>query len=142
MTETAEGTLLCEPPAELKENAVITRYMGWLEENRGLSFEGYNELWEWSVDDVEGFWSSLWEFLEVKSSKPYERVLAKREMPGAEWFPGAELNYAEHAFRNARDDEPALVHRSELRPLSAATGSSPICPTCRRPSSPSWRARP
>src|ERR687893_227752 len=117
MTETAEGNLLWEPPAELEENAVITRYMRWLEENRGLSFEDYNELWGWSVEDVEGFWSSLWEFLEVKASKPYERVLAKREMPGAEWFPGAELNYAEHAFRNARDDEPALVHRSELRPL-------------------------
>src|ERR687893_5620 len=117
MTETAEGNLLWEPPAELEENAVITRYMRWLEENRGLSFEDYNELWGWSVEDVEGFWSSLWEFLEVKASKPYEMVLAKREMPGAEWFPGAELNYAEHAFRNARDDEPALVHKSELRPL-------------------------
>jgi acetoacetyl-CoA synthetase len=118
MTETSEGTLLWEPPAELKENAVITRYMGWLEEKMDLSFDGYNELWEWSVSDVEGFWSSLWEFLEVKASKPYERVLAKREMPGAEWFPGAELNYAEHAFGNARSDAPALVHRSELRPLA------------------------
>jgi acetoacetyl-CoA synthetase len=118
MTETSEGTLLWEPPAELKENAVITRYMGWLEEKKDLSFDGYNELWEWSVSDVEGFWSSLWEFLEVKASKPYERVLAKREMPGAEWFPGAELNYAEHAFGNARSDAPALVHRSELRPLA------------------------
>jgi acetoacetyl-CoA synthetase len=118
MTETSEGTLLWEPPAELKENATITRYMGWLEENKDLSFDGYNELWEWSVNDVEGFWSSLWEFLEVKASKPYERVLAKREMPGAEWFPGAELNYAEHAFGNARSDAPALVHRSELRPLA------------------------
>ena len=118
MTETSEGTLLWEHPSELKENAVITRYMGWLEENKDLSFDGYNELWEWSVSDVEGFWSSLWEFLEVKASKPYERVLAKREMPGAEWFPGAELNYAEHAFGNARSDAPALVHRSELRPLA------------------------
>jgi acetoacetyl-CoA synthetase len=117
MTETAEGTLLWEPSAELKENAVITRYMGWLKENKDLSFEDYGELWEWSVNDVEEFWSSLWEFLDVKSSKPYEKVLGKKEMPGAEWFPGAELNYAEHAFRNAQPDEPALVHRSELRPL-------------------------
>src|SRR5215212_5185854 len=117
MTETAEGTLLWEPPAELKDNAVITRYMGWLKENKNLSFEDYGELWEWSVTDVEGFWSSLWEFLDVKSSKPYERALAKKEMPGAEWFPGAQLNYAEHAFRNAQPDEPALVHKSEIRPL-------------------------
>jgi acetoacetyl-CoA synthetase len=117
LTETAEGTLLWEPSAELKENAVISRYMGWLKENRDLSFEDYGELWEWSVNDVEGFWSSLWEFLDVRSSKPYEKVLAKKEMPGAEWFPGAELNYAEHAFRNAQPDEPALIHKSELRPL-------------------------
>src|ERR671911_312369 len=117
MTETSEGTLLWEPPAELKENAVITRYMGWLEKNKNLSFEDYGELWEWSVTDVESFWSSLWEFLDVKSSKPYERALAKKEMPGAEWFPGAQLNYAEHAFRNAQPDEPALVHKSEIRPL-------------------------
>src|ERR671913_1029796 len=117
MTETSEGTLLWEPPAELKENAVITRYVGWLKESKDLSFDDYNELWEWSVNDVEGFWSSLWEFFEVKASSAYERVLAGREMPGSEWFPGAELNYAEHAFRNARDDEPALVHKSELRPL-------------------------
>src|SRR5919112_6818055 len=120
MTETAEGTLLWEPPGELKDNAVITRYMRWLKENRNLQFEDYGELWEWSVTDVEGFWSSLWKFLDVKFSKPYERALAKREMPGAEWFPGAELNYAEHVFRNAgeRLDEPALVHKSETRPLS------------------------
>src|SRR5215210_6127055 len=117
MTETSEGTLLWEPPAELKENAIITRYVGWLKESKDLSFDDYNELWEWSVNDVEGFWSSLWEFLDVKSSKPYERALAKKVMPGAEWFPGAALNYAEHAFRNARDDEPALVHKSEIRPL-------------------------
>ena len=78
MTETAEGTLLWEPPGELKDNAVITRYMRWLKENRNLQFEDYGELWEWSVTDVEGFWSSLWEFLDVKSSKPYERALTKR----------------------------------------------------------------
>ena len=120
MTETSEGTLLWEPSAGMKENAVITRYMGWLEETKNLSFADYDELWEWSVDDVEGFWSSLWEFLDVRASKPYERVLAKREMPGAEWFSGAELNYAENIFRNAgeRPDGPALVHGSEIRPLA------------------------
>jgi acetoacetyl-CoA synthetase len=117
MTETSEGTLLWEPPAALKENAVICRYMGWLKENKNLSFDDYGELYAWSVSDVEGFWSSLWEFLDVKASEPYERVLTGREMPGTEWFPGAELNYAEHAFRNAQLDEPALVHKSELRPL-------------------------
>jgi acetoacetyl-CoA synthetase len=117
MTETAEGTLLWEPPEEFKENAVISRYMKWLKDERDLSFSNYDELWGWSVTDLDGFWSSLWEYFDVRSSSPYEKVLRKREMPGAQWFPGTELNYAEHAFRNARPDEPALVHKSEIRPL-------------------------
>ena len=117
MTEAAEGTLLWEPSPEFRENATITRYMGWLERERNLSFEDYTALWEWSVTDIDGFWSSLWEFFDVQSSKPYREVLGRREMPGAEWFPGTELNYAEHVFRNAHEDGPALVHASELRPL-------------------------
>jgi acetoacetyl-CoA synthetase len=84
---------------------------------KDLPFEDYTALWEWSVTDIDGFWSSLWEFFDVQSSKPYEAVLGRREMPGAEWFPGAELNYAEHVFRNAHGMDPALIHASELRPL-------------------------
>jgi acetoacetyl-CoA synthetase len=121
MTETVEGTLLWEPSEELKENANISRYMRWLEDEKGLSFSDYGELWEWSVTELEEFWTSIWEYFEVKASKPYERVLSQREMPGANWFEGAELNYAEHAFRNARPDEPAVLHRSELRPLGEMT---------------------
>jgi acetoacetyl-CoA synthetase len=117
MTETTEGTLLWEPSEEFKENAVISRYMKWLKDERALSFDGYDELWEWSVTDLDGFWSSVWDYFEVRSSNPYERVLGRREMPGAQWFPGTELNYAEHAFRNARPDEPALVYKSESRQL-------------------------
>jgi acetoacetyl-CoA synthetase len=117
MTETTEGTLLWEPSEEFKENSRVSRYLKWLEDEKGHSFDDYGELWEWSVTDLEGFWASMWEFCEVEASRPYEKVLAKREMPGAEWFTGAELNYAEHVFRNARTDEPALVHKAELRPL-------------------------
>jgi acetoacetyl-CoA synthetase len=117
MTETAEGTLLWEPSEEFKERAGISHYMRWLREEKGLSFDDYAELWEWSVTDLEGFWGSVWEYCDVRATKPYERVLARREMPGAEWFPGAELNYAEHVFKNARADEPAIVHQSEIRPL-------------------------
>ena len=117
MTEATEGTVLWEPSPELRESSTIARYMEWLERERGLSFENYTALWEWSVTDLEGFWSSLWEFFEVQSSKAYEAVLGRREMPGARWFPGAEINYAEHVFRNARQGRPALIHASELRPL-------------------------
>jgi acetoacetyl-CoA synthetase len=119
VTETAEGTPLWEPSEEFKENARISDYMEWLKDEKDLSFGDYNELWEWSVTDLEGFWVSIWEYCGVDSSKPYERVLAKREMPGAEWFTGTELNYAEHVLRHAagRLDEPAILHQSEVRTL-------------------------
>ncbi|MBA3704231.1 MAG: AMP-binding protein, partial [Rubrobacteraceae bacterium] len=93
--------------------------MAWLKAEKDLSFRDYSELWEWSVTDLEGFWASIWEYCDVKVSKPYERVLGKREMPGAEWFPGAELNYAEHVLRHAADhpDGPAILHQSEARSL-------------------------
>ena len=119
MTETREGTPLWEPSGEFKQNTVVTRYMRWLEDEKNFSFEDYSALWEWSVNDLEGFWGSLWEYFGVTATEPYERVLGRREMPGAQWFPGSELNYAEHVFRNADDrpDEPAIVYRSEIRPL-------------------------
>jgi acetoacetyl-CoA synthetase len=117
MTETSEGILLWEPSEGFKEKARISHYMKWLKDEKDLSFEDYAELWEWSVTDLDGFWASIWEYCGVKASKPYERVLARREMPGMEWFTGAELNYAEHFFRDAPSDEPAILHQSEIRPL-------------------------
>jgi acetoacetyl-CoA synthetase len=86
--------------------------MEWLRQRRGLGFETYGELWQWSVSDLDGFWSSIWEFFEVRGGVGFDRVLAERRMPGARWFPGAELNYAEHALRR-RDDHLAAVFRSE-----------------------------
>ncbi|MGF1471439.1 MAG: acetoacetate--CoA ligase [Rubrobacteraceae bacterium] len=123
MTESTEGTLLWEPSEELKENANISSYMRWLEENKELSFGSYGELWEWSVADPEEFWASIWDYFDVQASKPYTEVLGSRQMPGAEWFPGAELNYAEHVFRNAgtKPDEPAIMHQSEVRDLGTVT---------------------
>ena len=123
MTEAAEGALLWEPSEEFKENANISRYMEWLEREKGLHFDDYGELWEWSVTDLEEFWASIWEYFDVQASTPYERVLGSHEMPGTKWFEGAELNYAEHVFRNAAErlDEPAVMQQSELRSLSEVT---------------------
>ena len=86
---------------------------------RARGFADYHELWRWSVDDLEGFWGALWEWFEIDS--PYERVLGSRAMPGAEWFPGASLNYAEHLFDAARPGEVAIVHASESQPLAEVT---------------------
>jgi acetoacetyl-CoA synthetase len=107
-----EGTTLWVPDERTRARAVITRYLAWLQDARGLRFPGYDELWQWSVTDLEGFWESIWQFFEVRSAQPYTRVLADRRMPGARWFPGALLNYAEHALRR-RDDGVAVIARSE-----------------------------
>src|SRR5205823_14801669 len=109
------------PSPERIASATITRYREWLNETRGLSLEDYGDLWQWSVDELEDFWASIWEFFEVEASEPYERVLSTREMPGARWFPGARLSYAEHVFRRRADDEVAIRHASELRPLAEWT---------------------
>jgi acetoacetyl-CoA synthetase len=108
---------LWEPAAELVERARMTEYMRWLAAERGLDFDGYHELWRWSVTDLEGFWSSIWDFFEVQADGGYEGVLSGHQMPGAEWFAGTRLNYAEHAFAGKDDDEPAILHASELREL-------------------------
>jgi acetoacetyl-CoA synthetase len=108
---------LWEPSAELVERARMTEYMRWLSAERGLELDGYDDLWRWSVDDLEGFWSSIWDFFGVQADGGYDRALGRREMPGAEWFDGARLNYAEHVFAAKDDAEPAILHASELRQL-------------------------
>jgi len=117
----AAPPILWTPTPDRIAAATITRYREWLNETRGLALEGYGDLWQWSVDELEGFWASIWEFFEVQASEPYERVLTTRAMPGANWFPGARLSYAEHVFRGRADGEVAIRHASELRPLDEWT---------------------
>jgi acetoacetyl-CoA synthetase len=108
---------LWEPSAELVENSRLHEYMRWLEAERGKAFDGYDELWQWSVDDVEGFWTSIWDFFEVSADGEPNAVLSSHAMPGARWFEGTSLNYAEHVFAGKDDDEIAILHASELREL-------------------------
>jgi len=117
----ATPPIVWTPSPERIASATLTRYREWLNETRGLGLEGYADLWQWSVDELEGFWASIWEFFDITASEPYERVLTTHEMPGAEWFPGAKLSYAEHVFRDRNDDEVAIRHASELRPLGEWT---------------------
>jgi acetoacetyl-CoA synthetase len=113
--------ILWTPDEARVEHAAITRYARWLSETRGIETRGYDELWRWSVTDIEAFWASVWEFFDVQASEPYDRVLGSRAMPGAEWFPGARLNYAEHVFRRRDPATVAIRHASELRPLAETT---------------------
>jgi acetoacetyl-CoA synthetase len=113
-----EGTLLWTPSASRVARSHLTRYLRWLAD-RGHIFEDYEALWRWSVSDLDAFWLSIVEFCGVEFRTPASCVLGKRTMPGAEWFPGATLNYAHHALRHERPGEDALLHLSERRPLTA-----------------------
>jgi acetoacetyl-CoA synthetase len=116
MTSTAPEQLW-QPTAELVEASRLTEYMRRLAERRGLSFDSYEELWRWSVEDLEGFWASIWDYFEVQADGESESVLDSIEMPGARWFAGTRLNYAEHVFAGKDDGETAILHASELRDL-------------------------
>ncbi len=110
------GDVLWTPPADVRDTTEIGRYLNWLRDERGRYFADYDALWRWSVEDLEGFWGSVWDFFGVRAHAPYDRVLGAREMPGAEWFPGARLNYAEHALGTDEDsDHVAVVARSQTR---------------------------
>jgi acetoacetyl-CoA synthetase len=111
------GDILWEPPSDLRQSTEIGRFMEWVREHRGRDFRSYDELWRWSVTDLEGFWGSLWEFYEVRDHGGYETVLASREMPGAVWFPGARINYAEHLVGRDEDaDRVAILGQTQTRP--------------------------
>src|SRR4051794_31828570 len=97
----------------------MTAYMRWLEAERGLTFNGdYHALWRWSVENVEDFWASIWERFDVISDAPHTSVLDTHEIPGAGWFRGSELNYAEHIFRGKDDAALAIQHSGEGRDLA------------------------
>jgi acetoacetyl-CoA synthetase len=113
---------LWQPSAADLERAEMTRFMRWAGERHDRRFAGYDELWQWSVGELEEFWAGIWEFCGVRACRPYERVLGSRAMPGARWFEGAELNYAENLLLADRDPTTlAVLHTSELRELAEIT---------------------
>ena len=106
------GKMLWEPDPAFVRRTNIAAYMKWLEK-RGQKHSGYGELWAWSVDDLEGFWGSIWKYYDVADAD--YPVLPERQMPGARWFEGSEVNFAEYVFRKSRDG-PALISKRERRP--------------------------
>ena len=104
---------LWRPSPERIARARITAFRAWLARERGLEFADYESLWQWSVNDLEGFWSAVWQFFDLRPSQPAARVLADAKMPGAVWFPGARLNLVDQVFRHVAE-RPAIVAGNEL----------------------------
>jgi acetoacetyl-CoA synthetase len=105
-----EGKLLWEPGEDVLRDSKMAHFV------RARGFQDYHELWRWSVEDLDGFWRSIWTEYEV-GPEP-DRVLADSTMPDAEWCPGVELNYAEHLLSRARSGTAAIVHATESSPLA------------------------
>ncbi|HEY1075869.1 MAG TPA: acetoacetate--CoA ligase [Fontimonas sp.] len=120
---TREGDLLWQPRPAYAAASGVERFRAWLARERGVELADYEALRRWSVAELEAFWAALWDYFEIASETPYERVLGERQMPGARWFEGARVNYAEHLLRHAvREPEaPAFFHSSELREAAVMT---------------------
>jgi acetoacetyl-CoA synthetase len=111
------GDVLWNPPDDIRETTRIGHFLDRLRAERGLEFADYPALWQWSVDDLPAFWGALWEYFEVIAHTAPTAVLADAAMPGARWFPGATLNYAEHVLRapGRRDDDVIVSAYSQTR---------------------------
>ncbi|MGC4838661.1 acetoacetate--CoA ligase [Micromonospora vinacea] len=119
------GDMLWAPSADVRERSRIGAYLRWLREHRGLDFADYDALWRWSTTDLDGFWSSIWDHFEVIAHTPPTATLAERGMPGARWFPGATLNYAENVLRmpGRADDDPVVISHGQTRaPVTLTAG--------------------
>jgi acetoacetyl-CoA synthetase len=105
------GDLLWTPPADIRERSRIGDFIRFVQRTRGLEFADYDQLWRWSVEDLAGFWSTVWEYFDVISYTPPRSVLNQTTMPGVRWFEGSTLNYAEHVLRmpGLADDDPVVL---------------------------------
>jgi acetoacetyl-CoA synthetase len=124
--------ILWQPTEATKQNANLTHYFNWLQQNPkyNFDFKSYDEAWQWSVDNIEAFWVSIIEYFDVKTTQnPKPKTISddrqaqnpqilRGQMPQAQWFEGITLNYAEHVFRKANDVHPAILFQSETQPLT------------------------
>ncbi|MHB1626003.1 MAG: acetoacetate--CoA ligase [Candidatus Dormibacteria bacterium] len=116
-----EGELLWEPTTELRRDCRLSSYRDWLESDLNLRFDDYQQLWQWSTEELEAFWVSVWRFFGVAAHAPYRMPLRQRSMPGARWFEGATLNYAEHALLAVNSEAVvAISENGDVRQLSGS----------------------
>ena len=112
---------LWEPSEERKNRANITRFIGVVNEKYGLEIDSYTQLWNWSIESIPDFWATMWEFGEIKASRGYDEVVDDlSKFPGAKWFGGARLNFAENLLRY-RDDQLAFIFKGETQKSATMT---------------------
>ena len=104
---------LWTPSNSFIKNSHLNHYKNWLKTNYNLEFESYQDLWSWSVIEIETFWESIWKYFNIISYKPYTNVLSRPIMPNCKWFEGSKINYSEHLFRHSNDNETAIVFGNE-----------------------------
>jgi acetoacetyl-CoA synthetase len=109
--------ILWRPETDTVRSAQVTRFAKWLEQTRGLELEGYESLWQWSVDEIDAFWLAIWDYYQIQPGATVDTVLSNDSMPGAQWFPGSTVNYTAHVFKNATADRPAMIFQGEATEL-------------------------
>ncbi|MBM4314014.1 MAG: AMP-binding protein, partial [Deltaproteobacteria bacterium] len=115
------GKLLWKPSEERIKNSNIYRFISFVNKRHQQNFTDYDGLYAWSTDRLADFWAAVWDFVGIKESKRFEQVIDdERKMPGAKWFSGARLNFAENLLRY-RDDSVALAFKSEDHPIRRMT---------------------
>ncbi len=106
---------LWTPSEDRIKSANMTRFIRFVNEKGGKALRTYDDLYQWSIDRIPDFWASMWEFGEIKASRSYDKVVDNlKKFPGAKWFPGARLNFAENLLRY-RDDRLAFIFRGETQ---------------------------
>ncbi len=112
-----EGTLLWQPTEDQVRNSNMSAFRNWLHKEKDLSFDSYADMWQWSVTDIEAFWESIWQYFDLNSQQPWRQVVDRDTMPGARWFEGTEINFAEQiALRSKNTNiQTGDRHRAEDR---------------------------
>ena len=105
------GDLLWQPDDQTIREAKLTAFIAFVSDSRGVDVETYDDLWAWSVECLEDFWAALWDYFEVGDRSSGDVVLLERKMPGAKWFPEAQVNFAQFILSRGAGESPVIISR-------------------------------
>ena len=131
-----DNPILWTPSGQRADASTMAQFERWLETNRDLKFKDYNAMWEWSISDLDGFWSAIWEYFDILHSEGYTSVVENPDVATAKWLTGAHLNYAENILRHAATDpnRDAIVVQSETFTRKSNASVAKLC--CQTPLEP------